>query len=198
MTNIVNINRPSWDEFFMLHAFLTSLRSSCKYLRNGAIIAKDKRILAIGYNGAPPGIKNCLDCGCRKEQYKIEFDKKDRGVCRGTHAEMNALNQVSRWDLNKDSNTSIYSVYEPCSQCVKAILAAGIRRVIYAKPYFDNENRDLINELYLEAGMNRYSPNSNGIWIPNEIPQTEGVFRINPASIKRYLKTIGENLENIL
>ena len=60
--------RPDWDESFMFSAVWFATRSSCKYLAQSALIVRDKRIIASGYNGAPPGIKNCFERGCRKDQ----------------------------------------------------------------------------------------------------------------------------------
>ena len=140
--------RPDWDEFFMLSAIIASTRSSCIHLQTGAVIVKDKRIISSGYNGAPPGIKNCLEVGCRKDREGVPFEDKTKGVCRGIHAELNALVQVARKDL-KDA--TIYSVYLPCSSCVKVIAGSGIKEVVYLKVY--DEPNSLANEIFLEAGI---------------------------------------------
>jgi dCMP deaminase len=138
--------RPSWDEIFMFNAYWISTRSSCLHLQTGAVLVKDKRIIATGYNGAPPGIKNCLEVGCRKERENIKFEEKDKRVCRGIHAEMNAINQISREGLK---GTSLYTVYYPCSSCAKNIVGVGIQELIYSKIY--EEPDSLTNELFLEA-----------------------------------------------
>ena len=62
------MKRPSWDEYFMRVAFLVSERSTCLRRKVGAVLVKDKRILATGYNGAPSGIAHCADIGCLREQ----------------------------------------------------------------------------------------------------------------------------------
>ncbi|MCX8158813.1 MAG: deaminase [Candidatus Pacearchaeota archaeon] len=170
--------RLLWDEFFMFHALLASFRSSCLHLHNGAVIIMNKRIIASGYNGAPPGIQNCLKRGCRKEEQKIEFQEKDRGVCRGTHAEMNALSQISRWNL--EHNPAIYTIYEPCNSCLKAILGSGIGRIIYLIEYSEKkEAKNLKEELIMESGMFRYNPKgTNIVYEPGEIPEGNGFFRM--------------------
>jgi dCMP deaminase len=140
--------RPDWDEFFMMSALLSAARSSCKHLQSGAVIAKDKRIISSGYNGAPPGITNCLQQGCRKDREGISFQDKGKGVCRGIHAELNALSQIARKDL---IGSTLYSVHLPCSSCAKFIVGAGIKEVIYLRDY--NESDILTKELFAEAGI---------------------------------------------
>ncbi len=140
--------RPNWEEFFMGSALLAASRSSCRYLHTGAVIVKDKRILSTGYNGAPPGITNCLDRGCRKEREGIGFDEKGKAVCRGIHAEINALSQIARQDLK---GSQMYTIYLPCSACAKAIAGSGIDEVIYLKMY--NEPDSLTREIFAESGI---------------------------------------------
>jgi len=139
-------DRPNWDESFMSVAVDAATRSSCKYLHTGAVIVKDKRIIATGYNGAPPGIENCLNIGCRKDKENIKFNDKGKGICRGTHAEMNAMGLVERERL---IGTTMYSVYFPCSACAKAIVAQGIRKVVYCFVYAEPDS--LTNELFDES-----------------------------------------------
>lgn len=134
----------------MFSAILAASRSSCIHLKTGAVLVKDKRIIATGYNGAPPGIENCLEKGCRKDREKVDFDDKGKGVCRGLHAEINALNQISRWEL-KNEYSILYSLYFPCSSCAKAIVGYGISEVIFSK-YYD-ETDSLTKELFGEGGV---------------------------------------------
>jgi len=140
--------RPSWDEFFMFKALWAATRSSCVHLQTGAVIVKDKRVIATGYNGAPPGIENCLEKGCRKEKYSVDFNDKGKAVCRGIHAEINAMNQIARQDLKGDS---LYSLYFPCSACAKAIAGNGLTEVIYSEIY--QEPDSLTNEIFEEADV---------------------------------------------
>jgi len=140
--------RPSWSESYMFSALGAAWRSSCLYLQTGAVIVKDKRIIASGYNGAPPGIENCLEVGCRKDREHVDFDDKGKGVCRGIHAEINAMSQISREDLK---GTTLYSLYYPCSACAKEIVGNGIDSVFYSKVY--SEPDSLTKELFAEAGV---------------------------------------------
>lgn len=142
------VDRPSWDEYFMTHAVLAASRASCQYVTAGAVIVKDKRIIATGYNGAPPGIGNCLEKGCRKERVGIEFETKGTGNCIGEHAERNALLQVPR---NMTLGAEMYSALFPCSDCAKQIVGAGISRLVYLNHY--KEPSSLTKELMEGAGV---------------------------------------------
>jgi len=140
--------RPSWPESYMFSALWAACRSTCLHLQTGAVIVKDKRIIASGYNGAPPGIKNCLEVGCRKDREHVDFDDKGKGVCRGIHAEINAMSQISRENLK---GTTLYSLYYPCSGCAKSIVGNGIDEVFYSKVY--KEPDSLTKEVFTEAGV---------------------------------------------
>jgi dCMP deaminase len=140
--------RPNWDESFMFSALWAATRSSCLYLQTGAVIVSDKRIIASGYNGAPPGIESCLTRGCRKEREGISFTTKGKGVCRGIHAEINAMSQIARENLK---GTTMYSLYLPCSTCAKEIAGTGIIEVVYSLVY---EEPDLLTrEMFSEGGI---------------------------------------------
>lgn len=140
--------RLDWPEQFMFGALLSAGRSSCTHLQTGAVIEKDKRIIASGYNGAPPGIENCLKIGCRKDYMGIEFDDKGKSVCRGIHAEVNAMSQIAREDLK---GTALYSLYFPCTSCAKQIVGSGIEKVLYSDMYVEPDS--LTKELFSEAGI---------------------------------------------
>lgn len=142
------VGRPTWDEFFMYSAHWAATRASCLHLPNGVTIVKDKRMMASGYNGAPPGIKNCLEVGCRKDREGIAFNNKGQSACRGAHAEPNAISQIAREDLK---GATLYTVYFPCTPCAKVITGSGIVEVVYSKMY--EEPASLTNELFEEAGI---------------------------------------------
>jgi len=148
VTEKQDFGRPSWDEAFMFSALSAATRASCLYLKTGAVIVKDKRIISSGYNGAPPGIKNCLEVGCRKDREGVGFHDKEKHVCRGVHAEINAMSQIAREDLK---GTSMYMVFFPCSACAKAIVGNGITEVNYLRYYREPDSLTL--ELFAEAGV---------------------------------------------
>ena len=119
--------RPDWDEYFLAIATAVSSRASCARARCGAVIVKDKRILGTGYNGAPSGQPHCLDAGCLVE---------DNHCQRSIHAEVNAIIH-SRGNLAGSIiyvckyNTGSPTGSEPCRECMKVILAAGIAEFCY-------------------------------------------------------------------
>ncbi|MCM8815877.1 MAG: cytidine/deoxycytidylate deaminase family protein, partial [Candidatus Omnitrophica bacterium] len=94
MQNRKKISRPEWDDYFLRIAVLVSERSTCLRRNVGALLVKEKRILATGYNGAPSGIRHCDETGCLREQLKIPPGERHE-LCRGLHAEQNAIIQAA-------------------------------------------------------------------------------------------------------
>ena len=140
--------RPSWTDYFMGITQITAKRSTCLKEHMGAVLVKDKRILTTGYNGAPKGVKNCLDRGsCLREEMGIPSGQRHE-MCRGLHAEQNAIIQAAYHGVNiKDS--VIYSTTQPCVQCAKMIINSGIKKIYCFETYPD----DLALELLNEAGI---------------------------------------------
>ena len=136
--------RPGWDEYFMQVAQVVATRSTCLRRNIGAVIVRDKRILATGYNGAPTGLKHCAEVGCLKDRLNVPSGERQE-LCRALHAEQNAIVQAARYGAVIEG-ASIYSTTEPCSMCAKMIINAGIRRVVYRDPYPDALSRDLLSE----------------------------------------------------
>ena len=128
-------SRPSWDEYFMELTHLIATRSTCLRRKVGALIVKDKRILSTGYNGAPKNLPHCLDIGCLRKQKNIPSGERHE-LCRGIHAEQNAIIQAATSGINIDGAT-LYSTHYPCSLCIKMILNAGINKVLYNDGYPD-------------------------------------------------------------
>jgi len=116
-------------------AGLVAKRSTCKRRQVGAILVKDKRILATGYNGAPPGLPHCTDIGCLREQEQIPSGERHE-LCRGLHAEQNAIIQAAYHGVSI-KNSVLYCTNLPCSICLKMIISAGITKIIYEKGYPD-------------------------------------------------------------
>jgi len=141
--------RPSWDDYFMMVALSIASRASCRKLNSGVVIVKDKRIIATGYNGSGPGIESCFNLGfCRKEKGGVKWEEKNSGACFAAHAEINALLQSS---ASKNKGAFLFTIYSPCADCAKAIVAAGIKEVIYLKPYSEPNPRTV--EMFREAGI---------------------------------------------
>jgi len=137
-----NMKRPSWDEYFMKAANLVSSRSTCLRRKVGAVLVKDKRILATGYNGAPTGIVHCEVTGCLREKLHVPSGKRHE-LCRGLHAEQNVILQAALYGISVNGST-IYITNAPCSICAKMIINAGIKEVIYADSYPDEMAQDFL------------------------------------------------------
>lgn len=136
--------RPSWDEYFMGIAELAATRSTCLRRQVGAVIVKDKKIQATGYNGAPSGLKHCLDIGCLRDQLKIPSGERHE-LCRATHAEQNAIVQAALFGVSiKDA--TMYSTTHPCILCSKLIINAGITRIVIRDSYPDKMSRQMLKE----------------------------------------------------
>jgi len=127
--------RPSWDKYFLNIADLVATRSTCLRRQVGAVVVKDKQVLATGYNGAPSGIKHCSEVGCLREQLNVPSGERHE-LCRALHAEQNAFLQAARHGVSlKDS--IIYITTQPCSICAKMIINVGIKKVVFSGDYPD-------------------------------------------------------------
>ena len=138
------MTRPSWDEYFMEITHLVARRSTCLRRQVGAVLVKDKNILATGYNGAPSGVAHCLDVGCLREQMGIPSGERHE-LCRGLHAEQNAIIQAAKHGTNID-NSTLYCTTMPCIICSKMIINAGIRRIVFEQGYADQLAAQMIAE----------------------------------------------------
>ena len=140
--------RPDWNEYFMSIAELVSKRSTCLRRKVGAVIVKDKRILATGYNGAPSGISHCNVTGCLREKLNVPSGEKHE-LCRGLHAEQNAIIQAAFHGVEiKDSY--LYCTNLPCIICTKMIINAGIKKIFYKDGYPDKLSEDMLSETNIE------------------------------------------------
>jgi dCMP deaminase len=136
--------RPSWDKYFLEIAALVSKRSTCLRRKVGALLVKDKRILATGYNGAPRGLQHCSETGCLREKLNIPSGERHE-LCRGLHAEQNALLQASLHGVSvKDS--ILYCTNQPCIICTKMLINSGIKEIIITHGYPDKMSMDFFNE----------------------------------------------------
>ena len=155
--------RPSWNEYFMLIAKLVSTRSTCNSRPTGAVLVKDKQILATGYNGSMPGAPHCMgqympdgSPYCHRRALKID-DVDKYNFCRASHAEANAIAQAARHGVPIKGAT-LYVTLEPCYVCVKLLATAQIERVFFELPY---ESRDELRDTFWkqaveEAGFEEY------------------------------------------
>lgn len=139
--------RPSWDEYFARICREVAKRSTCLRRHVGALIVRDKRILCTGYNGAPSGLAHCTETGCPRQAKRVASGT-GWELCRGLHAEMNALLQAAAYGVSVNGST-IYSTDCPCSLCAKMIINAGVKRVVALGDYPD----PLAKEMLSEAGV---------------------------------------------
>lgn len=136
--------RPSWDEYFMEIAEMVKRRSTCLRRQVGALIVKDKQILSTGYNGAPSGLKHCDETGCLRDQLKVPSGERHE-LCRGLHAEQNAIIQASLHGV-KIEGATLYVTIQPCVVCTKMIINSGIRRLVYRGDYPDSLAEEMLRE----------------------------------------------------
>ena len=141
------MQRMPWPDYFMSITYLVRERSTCLRRKVGAIAVKDRHILATGYNGAPSGVRHCLETGCLREQMGIPSGQRHE-ICRGLHAEQNAIIQAARYGINI-TGASIYVNTQPCIVCAKMLINAGIDEIVYQNPYPD----ELAMSMLEEAGM---------------------------------------------
>ncbi len=136
--------RPSWDEYFMSITEMVAQRSTCLRRKVGAILVRDKRIIATGYNGAPAKVSHCLDIGCLREQQGIPSGERHE-LCRGLHAEQNAIIQAALHGFSIEGST-LYCTNMPCSICSKMLINARIEKIYYKEGYADSLSSLLLAE----------------------------------------------------
>jgi dCMP deaminase len=131
--------RPGWDEYFMQIAHTVSTRATCPRASVGSVLVRAHRILTTGYNGAPRGVAHCTEVGCTLV---------DGHCLRATHAEANAVVQAALHGVSLHQATA-YSTHQPCVNCSKLLISAGITRIVYDQPYPDA----VASQLLAEAGV---------------------------------------------
>jgi dCMP deaminase len=128
---------------------LVAKRSTCLRRSVGAVLVRDRRVLATGYNGAPSGIRHCLDVGCLREKMQVPSGERHE-LCRGLHAEQNAIIQAALHGVSINGST-LYSTNHPCVICAKMIINSGIRKVLYQDGYADDLAREMLKESGIEV-----------------------------------------------
>ena len=138
------MERPSWDQYFIDIARLVSSRSTCLRRQVGAVIVKDKNVLTTGYNGTPSGIRHCSETGCLRDKMAIPSGERHE-LCRGLHAEQNAIIQAAKHGVNIAGGT-LYCTHAPCVICAKMLINSGLEKIVYLEGYPDQLAKDLLNE----------------------------------------------------
>jgi dCMP deaminase len=139
--------RPGWDEYFLRIADVVAGRSTCLRRQVGSLVVKDRRMLATGYNGAPRGLAHCEEVGCLRDAAGVEHGR-GHELCRGLHAEQNAIIQSAMYGVSIDGGT-VYSTHQPCVLCTKMLINAGIKAIFYLERYPD----ELAEKMLDEAGI---------------------------------------------
>ncbi|MGH7898778.1 MAG: deoxycytidylate deaminase [Candidatus Binatia bacterium] len=126
--------RKSWDEYFLLITRQVAERSTCLRAKVGAVIVRDKNILATGYNGSPAGLPHCIDVGCLVYESRTPTGDVEVNCFRTIHAEINAIAQAAKNGASI-GDADIYITHTPCIHCFKVLINTAIRRIVYEKPY---------------------------------------------------------------
>ena len=134
------VARVSWDRYFMNLAVEAATRSTCPRKAVGAVIVRDRAILATGYNGSLRGLEHCTEIGCLME---------NEHCVRTVHAEANAILQAARHGVGIDG-ADIYVTASPCWNCFKLIANSGIRRILYGEFYRDERIHDFAEQAGIE------------------------------------------------
>jgi dCMP deaminase len=134
--------RPSWDEYFMRIARVVASRSTCLRRKVGAVLVKDMRILATGYNGAPKGLPHCKTC--LREELGVPSGQRHE-LCRGVHAEQNAIIQAAVFGVST-KGAVLYTTTFPCIICAKMLINAEVEEIVYDSDYEDPESAKILKE----------------------------------------------------
>ena len=129
-------------------AKLVATRSTCLRRSVGAVLVKDKRILATGYNGAPTGIRHCEETGCLRAKLKVKAGERHE-LCRGLHAEQNVIIQAAYYGVTT-RGTTLYSTHKPCIICSKMLINAGVEKIFFLNGYPDPLADEMLNEANIE------------------------------------------------
>ncbi|KAG0511677.1 MAG: dCMP deaminase family protein [Nitrosopumilaceae archaeon] len=149
-----SFERPPWDEYFMLQAELAKLRSNCITRHVGAVIVRNNRQIATGYNGTPPGVKNCFEGGCKRCQLRMEGKIEsgaslDRCLC--SHAEANAIMHCAILGIEAGAKGAVlYTTFVPCLECTKMAITIGIKKIFCLDSYPETDF-DLLKEAGVEV-----------------------------------------------
>ena len=127
-------DRPSWNQYFLTITRQVAERSTCTRAKVGAVIVRDRSILATGYNGSPAGMPHCLDVGCLVYRSQNPNGETEENCFRTIHAEINAIAQAAR-NGSAIRDATAYITHSPCFHCLKTLVNTGIRTIFYEKPY---------------------------------------------------------------
>ncbi|WP_017295559.1 deoxycytidylate deaminase [Geminocystis herdmanii] len=171
-------DRPTWDEYFMLMAKLAATRSTCLAFPVGAVIVKNRQVLATGYNGSPSGTIHCTAQGFCYEGLS-SCDASKTLPSRAVHAEANAIAQAARHGIATDGAT-IYVTLEPCIACLKLIISAGIKEVFY-ETNFNVGEKVIVRDSFVKNNLVNLHP----MIVRENVAQKASTFLIELVSIEK-------------
>ena len=171
-----DLDRPTWNEYFLMMAKLAATRSTCLAFPVGAVIVKDKQVLATGYNGSPSGSAHCTAQGfCYPGLDSCDASK--TMPSRAVHAEANAIAQAAKHGISTNG-ANIYVTLEPCLSCLKLIISAGIKEVFY-ETEFNFGEKVLVRDSFIKDGLVKI----HKIKLSQEIVNKAASFLMNPTSL---------------
>ncbi len=150
------MSRPDIDEYFLKLASVVAERATCRRHHVGAVAVRDKHILATGYNGAPSGLKDCLELGCLRDELGIPSGERQE-ICRAIHAEQNVIIQAALHGVSLEGST-IYCTHTPCVLCAKMLVNARIKRFVSFREYNDKSFVEMFKEAGIEVDMKNRPP----------------------------------------
>lgn len=171
-------NRPTWDEYFLMMAKLAATRSTCLAFPVGAVIVKDRQILATGYNGSPSGSVHCTAQGfCYPGLSSCDASK--TLPSRAVHAEANAIAQAAKHGIST-GGASIYVTLEPCIYCLKLVISAGIREVFY-ETVFNSGEKAALRDSFVSEGLVEFKQ----IQLSETMAKRAALLLMNPTSVPK-------------
>ncbi len=141
------MSRIDWDDYFIEITKLIAQRSGCLKRHVGAVLVKDNRIIATGYNSAPCGVKECSDRGYCLRQNSSQGQNLE--TCYAIHAEQNALMQCCKQGISCN-DAVLYCTTKPCNFCMRLLINAGIKKIIYIEDYNDSLTNELATKCNIE------------------------------------------------
>jgi dCMP deaminase len=168
-------NRPSWDEYFLMMAKLAATRSTCLAFPVGAVIVKNRQVLATGYNGSPSGSVHCTTQGFCYPGL-TSCDSSSSLPSRAVHAEANAIAQAAKHGISTQG-ASIYITLEPCLSCLKLVISAGITEVYYETD-FNSGDKVLVRDSFVDEGLVSFKK----INLSPKTSEKAALFLLNPLS----------------
>lgn len=174
--------RPTWDEYFLMLAKLAATRSTCLAFPVGAVIVKNKQVVATGYNGSPSGSAHCTTQGyCYPGLNSCDASK--ILPSRAVHAEANAIAQAAKYGISTDGS-SIYVTLEPCLSCLKLIISAGIKEVFY-ETSFNSGEKALVRDSFINEGLVTIKQ----VQLSENIAKKAASFLLSSISVSDFVNT---------